>query len=463
MDQWRLPGAMEDHGYTVLRRLGQGGQGRVYEVQDRSGQICVLKQLPWVDKRDQERAYQEVQVLSTLRHPCIVPYLESFLARSMPSIPCEDVLCIVMSRCEHDLREECVRARDAGVGRLPEDQVLSWLAQLCWGLQHLHARKFLHRDLKPQNVLLTQSGRVCLADFGVASNLEHSQDFRRSIVGTPAFMSPEMLEGRPYNCKTDQWALGCVLFEIMALEPPFAGCDSYAAIVVAVLQSGPMRAPEGYSTDLSALLEALLARKPDARPSSAELLGCPVLREPFRALLQSSEEEVRAASPKLSSTLGEGTESVAYASDFESCSESEDEAMSPSLKRTSSLTLAAGQEARLPPSAPSVGQLHQLHVEAQALLHPRVAADPAEEAVKVRAALERALGFDHVDRALAFIAERKPLCAAEDADEIVLQIEMYDLFGEEGINALPLLERCLALESRNVPSDAHASIPDDEW
>merc|ERR1719183_2974301 len=151
--------------------------------------------------------------------------------------------------------------------RFEEPQVLSWLAQLSWGLQHLHARKFLHRDLKPQNVLLTHGGqRALLADFGVAGKGEHTEDLRRSIVGTPAFMSPEMLEGRPYGLKTDQWALGCVLYEMMALEPPFGTCrESYAAVVGAVLHAAPVSAPPGFSCGLSETLEGLLARKPHAR------------------------------------------------------------------------------------------------------------------------------------------------------------------------------------------------------
>ncbi|CAK9083937.1 unnamed protein product [Durusdinium trenchii] len=287
------------------------------EVKDPSGQLRVVKQLPWLGESDRENALREVRLLSSMRHPCIVPYFESFLVRSTPSLPSEDLLCLVMSRCDRDLRQECLRVRlewelqtsDAAAAsasratgssttgsstmlskpHIPETQVLSWLAQLAWGLQHLHSRKFLHRDLKPQNVLLAQQGkRVMLADFGVAGQVEHTEDLRRSIVGTPAFMSPEMLEGRPYNSKTDQWALGCVLFEMMALEPPFAGrCDSYAAVVSAVLHAPPVEAPDGYSEPLSSALQKLLARKPHHRPSNRELLRSQVLRDPFHDFLQS--------------------------------------------------------------------------------------------------------------------------------------------------------------------------------
>lgn len=527
---------MEERGYTVLRIIGQGGQGRVYEVRDREGRLRVIKQLPWMGDA-KETALREVRLLSSLRHPCIVPYLDSFLARSVPSVPDEDVLCLVMSRCEHDLRQACAWQRALGAP-YDESRVLTWLAQLCWGLQHLHARKFLHRDLKSQNVLLSQSGRVLIADFGVAGHLEHSQDLRQSIVGTPSFMSPEMLEGRPYGTKTDQWALGCVLYEVMALEPPFARCTCYAAVVAAVLRAeGPVEEPVGYSPQLTVTLMSLLHHKPHDRPSNTEMLRGPTLRPAFHAFLQTLEAAAHSSLPlgsrpdtallwmrgpadgavagpfgsRPDSTIAPGTfadaadsavrniagwqdlpsklagevDCASYNSDFESYSGGSpgpDSARSPVETRPTSagpsdsglrVMMARGlspilseplsslhstqtsicgdiQEQTMIVSADlGAGEWRQLLAEAEALMKPEPGElHGAEEAKKVRLALGEILGAEaQVEKALGWLRERRPLGETVEADELLLQVETLDLLGDEGLHALPLLERLVSLEA----------------
>jgi len=500
---------MEERGYRVIRLIGQGGQGRIYDVSDSEGRNLVIKQMPWMGKDTKEVALREVRLLSSLRHPCIVPYLDSFLSRSTPSSPDEDVLCLVMSRCEHDLRQECGQQKQRGA-KFEEGRVLSWLAQICWGLQHLHARKFLHRDLKPQNVLLTQSGRVLIADFGVAGQVEHSQDMRHSVVGTPSFMSPEMLEGRPYGFKTDQWALGCVLYEIMVLDSPFAHCKSYAAVVTTVLHCAqPFREPSGYSQHLNHALMSLVRRKPHDRPSNTELLRSEVLRPAFHAFLQSLESAAMASACERTASLahwmrgcaGPSTvevdpdsppaaalrpvaisgrlrrgqcvelDAVSYTSDFDSFSggstlhilkDALDDSLDPlggaplrplSAIQSLSCTLQSDasverQEQTLVVNADlGAGEWRQLLAEAEALIRSEPEDDDQEEA-KVRRALGDILGTEgRVERALAWLAERQQLGETAEADELMLQVEVLDFLGDEGLHALPLLERLATLEA----------------
>lgn len=462
---------MEERGYTVISLLGQGGQGRVYEVRNGQGTVCVLKQL-LLSEGYREKTLQEVRLLASLRHPCIVPYLDSFTARSMPSMPAEDVLCLVMQRCERDLRQEVVMRQPQEL-KLPEGQVLSWLTQLCWGLQHLHARRFLHRDLKPQNVLLARADgaakviadRVLLADFGMAGHLECTEDFKSSIVGTPSYMSPEMLEGRPYDFKTDQWALGCVLFEMMALRAPFADCQSYAAVVVAVLQSAQLQAPAGYSCELSGALEGLLARQPENRPTNPQLLSGTVLRPSFQAMLRAIAEEVYEKSPSrphssaamlfpempveaesYGSALHDPHHTSSYGSDFESYSGSEDPS-SPhgGSDSVNALIYALAEE----PGSVNADSWTRVLAEAEALLDSGTEADVPGRMMKLRTILGNMLGTQaQVDRGICFLRERRPLGDSAEDDEMMLQIEIVDVLGENALHALPLLERYLVLEAQ---------------
>jgi len=549
---------MEERGYTVVRCLGGGSQGRVYEAKDHQGRPRVIKQLPWFNEVNREDALREVRLLSGLRHPCIVPYLESFLTRSSPSLPTEDLLCLVMSRCEQDLRQECSR-RAKECDRVEEPHALSWLAQLCWGLQHLHSRKFLHRDLKPQNVLLTQSGRVLLADFGVACHLEKTEDFRNTRVGTLAFMSPEMLQGRPYCRKTDQWALGCVLFEIMSLTPPNIHGAFSSSLTASVSEALSKQLPPGYSRELCTTLKALLAPKPDDRPSNAELLRGHLLRGPFNDFKQKLEAAASTtmmasslgsfsgdtprkvhkaavtanmqdflhnlnvshfAAPEPSVTLmprsgrcpfsgldnspdlsfsdrtGRGNspqeaDSRSYTSELEGCilkDSPRDYLVPPATPPGCCRTLIMPMESPAPLSAsPPLAAValtprsedasfsefdadaveqcsfalnhadlrangwRQLLDEAETLLQPKPEArgTAVEELEKSRKQLLKILGTSaKVQGALDFLREREKLGQADDAEEeILLQVELVDLVGDEGLDALPLLERCLQLEA----------------
>jgi len=102
-----------------------------------------------------------------------------------------------------------------------EDEVLDIFTQICLALKHTHDKKILHRDLKSQNIFLTKRGIVKLGDFGIARVLSHTKSAAKTVVGTPYYLSPEIIRSEPYNFKSDIWSLGVLLYEMAALQPPF--------------------------------------------------------------------------------------------------------------------------------------------------------------------------------------------------------------------------------------------------
>ena len=106
---------------------------------------------------------------------------------------------------------------------MDEETILSWFTQICLALKHIHDRKILHRDLKAQNVFLMKSGIVKLGDFGIARVLSSTSEMAATVVGTPYYISPEIVQSNTYNFKTDVWSIGVLLYEMCALKPPFNG------------------------------------------------------------------------------------------------------------------------------------------------------------------------------------------------------------------------------------------------
>ena len=295
--------------YTLEKRLGQGAMGTVHLVtRKRDGRQLALKRVNFADLSHEERKQTllEVALLSRLRHPNIIEYVEHFHDG--------DDLCIVMEVAPDDVLKVVRRAKAAGTP-LPEEQLLSILSQVASALHYAHSCRVLHRDVKPANVLLTADGTPKLSDFGISctvmqhelslgralvkradgvreTEFEAAADIRVELKGTPAYMAPELFNHKmemntTYSAASDVWALGVMMFELMLFRLPYEGASMMS--IVYKLVNNPSqnaltdargahgRGHTQYSQAMYACVEAMLHKRPQQRATLPELLSRQVL------------------------------------------------------------------------------------------------------------------------------------------------------------------------------------------
>uniref|UniRef100_A0A7S4VTK5 non-specific serine/threonine protein kinase n=1 Tax=Alexandrium monilatum TaxID=311494 RepID=A0A7S4VTK5_9DINO len=261
-------------GYAEEGVLGRGAFGVVVRVRRRQdGHACACKRIALgpLSESLRRKALQEAELLRELDSPYVVKYLDSFLDG--------EELCIVTELCEGGTLAGLLSRQAPGSGAgLAEDAVARQAAQVLLGLAYLHSRRVLHRDVKPANVFLLRGGGALLGDLGVAKVLLSSAEQAHTVVGSPAYMAPELVDARPYGVGSDIWALGCVAYEMCALHRPFEA-QSVPALCVKILQGRIPSIPSRYSPQLKALVARCFRRAPSQRPGAAELLRSSPFRE----------------------------------------------------------------------------------------------------------------------------------------------------------------------------------------
>lgn len=196
--------------YKKIKLLGQGSYGKAYLVEQISDkQVCVLKQVDMSGMMEGEKreVYKEAEILKSLDHNNIIRVRDICRTKS-------NKLWIVMDYADGGDLEKRLK-NQKGV-HLIEKTVIDWFVQMCLAVKHCHDRKTIHRDLKSQNIFLTSKGEVKLGDFGIAKVLSHTRDIAKTMVGTPYYISPEIINSAPYSFKTDIWSLGVILYELCA-------------------------------------------------------------------------------------------------------------------------------------------------------------------------------------------------------------------------------------------------------
>lgn len=269
-------------GWREVKQIGEGSFAKalLVEASDGTQAVCKVMDISEASKKEAEDAAKEGRLLASLQHPFVVRYRDSF---------CEaGVLCLIMDFCEGGELAKQIRRARRNHQRIPEEQILRWFTQAMLSLKYIHDKHILHRDLKPANFFLTKTGSLKMGDFGIAKSMACTIAFAKTRIGTPYYLSPEVCQEKPYAWPSDMWSMGCILYEMCALQVPF-DAHSISGLVQKICYGPLPIVPDSYSDFLRRLCRQLLDRDPKKRPSADEVLQLPEIQKVVRQML----EEVR--------------------------------------------------------------------------------------------------------------------------------------------------------------------------
>ena len=262
--------------YKFLKLLGQGSFGKAYLCQNlKTNSQCVIKQiiLDDLDSEEKKETLNEVIILKKLDHSNIIKFMDVF-TKSKPN----NTLNIVTEYADGGDLNQKIKKQKEKKSPFTEKEIINFLTQICLALNHIHKKKIIHRDLKSGNVFLTKSGLVKLGDFGIAKGFKNTWEKAKTKVGTPYYLSPEIISSKPYDSKSDIWALGVLIYEMMTFKMPF-NANSLPSLSLKIIRGYYQAPPTSYSKDLIDLVKRCLNLDPKKRPSAENILKLPFIKK----------------------------------------------------------------------------------------------------------------------------------------------------------------------------------------
>ncbi len=231
------------------------------------GQLIAVKKvmiLQMMSVKSRDKCLKEMKLLESMSHHNIIRYYDSFINDG-------DELVIVLEWAQGGDLKKLIKQVAKAHRVFSERQVWKYCMEISAGLKHMHDKRVMHRDLKPANIMLTSDNIVKLGDLGLSRYMNEATLEAFSKVGTPLYMSPEVLLGNGYGFSADIWSLGCVLYELCMLRSPFKpekGVNLYE--LFRKIKSGqfdPIPSTLNYSSDLKNFIQSMLRLEPDKRPT----------------------------------------------------------------------------------------------------------------------------------------------------------------------------------------------------
>ncbi|XP_078464797.1 serine/threonine-protein kinase Nek9 isoform X1 [Lampetra planeri] len=268
MDSGR-PGSVvcepEERHYIPVRVLGRGafGEAALYR-RNEDNSLVVWKEIDLTRLSDKERrdSQNEIDILSLLEHANIISYYNHFLDGN--------VLLIELEYCNGGtLYEKIIKQHGAF---FPEKDIVWYFYQLVSAVEQIHNFKILHRDIKTLNIFLTKSDLIKIGDFGISKILDSRSQMAESYVGTPYYMSPELIRGDKYNTKSDIWAMGCVLYELLTLTRTFDATNPLKLCYEIIHGKKQVEIDDQYSKEIKEVVQKCLQQDAEQRPTAEDLL-----------------------------------------------------------------------------------------------------------------------------------------------------------------------------------------------
>lgn len=243
-----------------------GSYGEVFKAFNKqTGNIVAVKK--WAVSSDLESLKKEIRVLRECQSSYIVGYYESYIK--------DDELWLVIEYCNAGSVIDLIKY---GKHQYNEHEIGSIIKAVLRGLVYLHSRKMIHRDIKAGNILLNLDGHTKIADFGVWAQIMNTYDNSKTFIGTPCWMSPELLAHSDYNKKTDIWSLGITVIEMAEGEPPYSDMKMKMAMMkISREPAQGLTDPSKWSPELNNFVKRCLTLNPDKRPEAYELLDDPFI------------------------------------------------------------------------------------------------------------------------------------------------------------------------------------------